>query len=319
MTTILSKKFAVLVKVLVSVGLLSIFIRGIKVEDFGALIDKISVEAILFCLIINAIHIFLNSWRWLFIHKMSHTTITWNHSWKLTWICEFFSQVLPGGSVSGEVVRGYRLYRGGFSGALATASVLLDKGAAWVSLVVLLSLGFFLTTITQVGALEPICYFIIGTTIMSLSIGYLVLKKAYLLRTTWTTVFHNILKFFFGALQARKHTGLVLLLSTIVNLGTIFSYFIVASELNVTIDFFDFLFLVPLITFASSLPISVAGWGIREGASVYLFSLIGFSFDQAFLLGIIFGITHLIGSLPGGVIWILERDKNLKQPNTLSH
>jgi uncharacterized membrane protein YbhN (UPF0104 family) len=57
------------------------------------------------------------------------------------------------------------------------------------------------------------------------------------------------------------------------------------------------------------LPISIAGWGIREGAMVAALSVIKIPSHQSLALSICFGLCLVFVSLPGGVIWFLSRNK----------
>jgi hypothetical protein len=55
------------------------------------------------------------------------------------------------------------------------------------------------------------------------------------------------------------------------------------------------------------LPISFAGWGLREGAMVVAFRLAGVPAEAALGASILFGLCLLASSLPGAVIWLGQR------------
>ncbi len=57
------------------------------------------------------------------------------------------------------------------------------------------------------------------------------------------------------------------------------------------------------------LPISLDGFGIREGAYVYFPGLVGISKTIAFSVGFINHIVSIIGILPGGIFYA---NSNLK-------
>ena len=54
-------------------------------------------------------------------------------------------------------------------------------------------------------------------------------------------------------------------------------------------------------------PISVAGWGVREGALVGLFSLIGADKTAVLMMSLLYGLTLIIVSLPGLVTYLKGR------------
>jgi uncharacterized membrane protein YbhN (UPF0104 family) len=61
---------------------------------------------------------------------------------------------------------------------------------------------------------------------------------------------------------------------------------------------------VPVVLFAMLLPISIGGWGVREGAAVALLPIAGLSGAQALAASVAFGICALASVLPGfAAVW----------------
>ena len=61
---------------------------------------------------------------------------------------------------------------------------------------------------------------------------------------------------------------------------------------------------VPVVLTTMLLPITVGGWGVREGAAVALLPLAGVSTSAALAASILFGLLALAASLPGIVpLW----------------
>ena len=57
----------------------------------------------------------------------------------------------------------------------------------------------------------------------------------------------------------------------------------------------------------SLLPISFAGWGVREGAMVIGLGLIDVPMDKAVAVSVTFGLALLVSSLPGAVLIVANR------------
>jgi glycosyltransferase 2 family protein len=55
------------------------------------------------------------------------------------------------------------------------------------------------------------------------------------------------------------------------------------------------------------LPISIAGWGVREGAAVVAFGTLGIPAVMAFGASVLFALLTLVLGLSGGVSWLLAR------------
>ena len=68
-------------------------------------------------------------------------------------------------------------------------------------------------------------------------------------------------------------------------------------------DAIDAFAIVPLIAISAVIPITFAGWGVREGVVVVVLTAIGFQPEVALLLSVSFGTALLIASLPGALIY----------------
>jgi uncharacterized membrane protein YbhN (UPF0104 family) len=55
--------------------------------------------------------------------------------------------------------------------------------------------------------------------------------------------------------------------------------------------------MLPVITLISSLPISLGGWGIREGAFVFWLNLVGIPAESAFLISVEIGVLGILSAL----------------------
>jgi glycosyltransferase 2 family protein len=65
-------------------------------------------------------------------------------------------------------------------------------------------------------------------------------------------------------------------------------------------------FLVPAILEIAMLPVSIAGWGVREGVVVIAFGKLGVTAAVAFGTSIIFALIVLLYGLVGGLLWFFD-------------
>jgi hypothetical protein len=66
--------------------------------------------------------------------------------------------------------------------------------------------------------------------------------------------------------------------------------------------------LVPLILFTMLIPISMSGWGLREGAAAALLPLAGATASGGLAASVAFGLTFVASVLPGFmVLWLSPR------------
>jgi glycosyltransferase 2 family protein len=78
----------------------------------------------------------------------------------------------------------------------------------------------------------------------------------------------------------------------------------------VSVPIVTLLALVPIILFAMLVPLSVSGWGLREGAAAALFPVAGATAAEGFATSVAFGLAFLVAVLPGAVPLLLGTTAN---------
>jgi uncharacterized membrane protein YbhN (UPF0104 family) len=73
------------------------------------------------------------------------------------------------------------------------------------------------------------------------------------------------------------------------------------------VPFWHAIIVSPVAFLLAALPISFAGWGIREGALVYCFALLGVPSDIVLAASVVYGIGLLIGYSPGLIMFYINR------------
>ena len=67
-----------------------------------------------------------------------------------------------------------------------------------------------------------------------------------------------------------------------------FAAYLIAQSLSIEVSVLDCLVLIPPVILITTLPISIAGWGVREGAMVAAFAFVGVAEGDAFVMSILF-------------------------------
>ena len=62
--------------------------------------------------------------------------------------------------------------------------------------------------------------------------------------------------------------------------------------------------LVPLILFTMLIPVSISGWGLREGAAAALLPIAGVPASSGLAASVAFGLVFIAAVLPGLVVWL---------------
>ena len=101
----------------------------------------------------------------------------------------------------------------------------------------------------------------------------------------------------------------VVLLAVAFQILMIAATWVLSESLALGIDPELIAVVLPLVLFATIVPISIAGFGVREGAFVALLGEAGVSSGDAVLLSLATVVSVAIASLPGGVLMIVRHER----------
>jgi hypothetical protein len=66
---------------------------------------------------------------------------------------------------------------------------------------------------------------------------------------------------------------------------------------------------VPPIILISMIPISIAGWGVRENAMVAAFAYTGLPQSDGLVVSLLFGAAFFLVGAIGGAVWIATAER----------
>jgi uncharacterized membrane protein YbhN (UPF0104 family) len=89
------------------------------------------------------------------------------------------------------------------------------------------------------------------------------------------------------------------------NLNFALAGFLLGQALGVSATGWDFLAIMPAVTLATTLPISLGGWGVREGVFVLLLGRVGVPAAEALSLSLLFGLFGMVSGFPGLLAWAI--------------
>lgn len=109
-----------------------------------------------------------------------------------------------------------------------------------------------------------------------------------------------------GVLGRHTWPGVVIA-STVAVAGHVATLVIAARSAGATASLGQLLPLALLILLAMALPLSIAGWGPREGAAAWAFAAAGLGVSQGVATAVIYGVMVLVAALPGAVLLLVGR------------
>ena len=63
---------------------------------------------------------------------------------------------------------------------------------------------------------------------------------------------------------------------------------------------------MPPVLLIATVPVSIAGWGVRESSMIVAFAYAGLVQSDGLTLSILFGAASFIVGVVGGIIWIVS-------------
>jgi uncharacterized membrane protein YbhN (UPF0104 family) len=207
-----------------------------------------------------------------------------------------FSQILPT-TVGGDIVRVVAV--AGHTGtALAVRSVMCDRvvGLAVLVAMVVAMLPLFAFLASIGAAFAALASVSLGGVSMFL---VLLAYRDRLLRLPWIGKYPSLIAADLRRMFTKDPMTLVVVLLAIAgHVLSVLMIFSLARALAASISFFQALVIVPPVLLISALPISVGGWGVREGALAAGFAMIGASSEAAVGASVLFGLSGpLIGAI----------------------
>jgi hypothetical protein len=70
------------------------------------------------------------------------------------------------------------------------------------------------------------------------------------------------------------------------------------------VEFLQVLLLLTPVSMIATVPISIAGWGVRESALVLAFSYAGLPESDALIISVLFGAAMFATGMIGGLVWL---------------
>lgn len=307
------------VKAAVTGGLIWLLMRGFDtgeaIHRLGQLSPWLAPAVLTLLVAVSA----LAAWRWTILMRLFGASLGFWTTLRLIFEGQFFNQTLPS-TIGGDGIRMYRAARLGIPAGEAINGVILDR---------VVGLGSLLLMVAMV---QPLFADRIHDTAMRLGFAAVLLAGglgiAGLLCFGWMPAF--VRRWRLGAwaadlsaaarrmVAAPKVILPVVAISLTIHALVVVTVWLIGRGLALPLGFVDCLVFVPAILLLSAVPVSIAGWGVREGMMVTAFGMVGVSQSGSLTLSILFGFAMVAIGLPGGAFWLASPDRHAR-PTDMDH
>jgi uncharacterized membrane protein YbhN (UPF0104 family) len=306
-----------LIKLSISSFLLYLVLSKSGFEKVLSTLKDISIPSFIGAMLLYLFAQFISSIRW---KLLLPGTIRVRKLFSLYLIGSFFSNLLPG-VIGGDAVKGFYLYQMTKNASLSLASIFMDR---YIGFIVLLSIctlafpfGFTYFQGSRIGWIFPLI--VLSFIVASFLIFGLRIGKRIKIISTFYDYFHTYR-------NQKKIIAKAMLLSEFVQLSAIISVNILALGFGQKIPVLASFIFIPLTVMFTTVPISISGIGVREGAFVLFLGLIDVKPEVATAISLSWFLSiatsNLLGLVeylrykketPGNLdLQILTNDKNQK-------
>ena len=286
----LNKILFFILKLVVSSSLLYFVLSNAGVEKVFAIIKTINPLAFIGVIFIYIASIYVSSIRW---RLLLPEEFKGKRLFSFYLIGSFFNTFLPG-IVGGDAVKAYYLYKETNKGSLSFASVFMDRYIGFISLMTIALISFVAGFKYVKGSLIE---WLLPIIVLSFLIGSFAIFRLRLGKGI------KALSEFYGYFSEYRSQKMVIIKTLMLSCGiqvmAILSMYIIALGLGQHIYLSYFFIFFPIIVTISTLPISISGIGLREGAFVLLFGMAGVKPEMATAMSFAWFLSTASGGLVG--------------------
>ncbi|HKH00501.1 MAG TPA: lysylphosphatidylglycerol synthase transmembrane domain-containing protein [Bradyrhizobium sp.] len=299
------------VKVLISAALLYLALRNVNLPQLASRISLASLGWIGLAIGLTFLQIFAGVLRWREIGAQCGAPLATRQAMRFNLIGTFFNQTLPS-SIGGDAVRLWLVARGGAGWRAATYSIFVDRAIGLIALaiVVVASLPWSYSLISNPAGRSALLF--VDLLALAGGLGFLVLGR---LRWLWlnrwwgTHHIHACAVIANRVIFSRRHGPIVAVLSITVHVLAVVIAWCVVQSIAAPVSFDQVFQLIPPVMLITMLPISIAGWGVREATMGLAFGYAGLVTSEGVNVSLLFGAVSFIVGAFGGLVWIFSAEK----------
>ncbi len=298
-------------KILISAALLYLALRKANFSDLASRIDVASLGWIALAIAVTFLQIFVGVLRWCAISWECGAPLTTRQAMRYNLIGTFFNQTLPS-SIGGDAVRLWLVARAGAGWRAATYSIFVDRAIGLIALAVIIvaSLPWSYSLIGDPYGRSALLF--VDLAALAGGVGFLILGRLPWpwLKTWWGT--HHIYACSIIAnrvIFSRERGAMIAVLSLLVHFLAVVIAWCVVQSIVAPVGFGQIFQLIPPVMLITMLPISIAGWGVREATMGLAFGYAGLMTNEGINISLLFGAVNFIVGAFGGLVWIFSAEK----------
>lgn len=275
----------------VSVALLLTLLHFLDAAEIANRLTQLDLRWVTLALFLSVLQIMLLAWRWRFTAARLGVGMPYRRALGEYYLGVFLNQLLPGG-ILGDVSRAWRHARASDRTRAAIHAVVLERLMVQTVMVAVAA-----ASLVALASLWPagIGWGRWGLGILiAIAIGAIIVRLASL-RAMIQPFWADARRAFLPAPVLFLQFGT----ATLVVIANLMLYIAATRALGSDIAVMTLLPLIAPVLMVMMLPISIAGWGVREGAAAVLWGLSGLGAAEGVAIAVAYGLIFFLAALPG--------------------
>ena len=204
--------------------------------------------------------------------------------------------------IGGMVVRIGLATQSGITILRATCATVTDRLMTLAALVTLAALALpYFNDLHHDPLLAAYLPGMVTAVVLAFALAFLLLRKNLFDFFSGNSKIQACIQYIVELSRDTPLLGRVLLVSILGQICYFMAVYFIANSTDVHLEFTKLLIVLPVIALVASLPVSIGGWGVREGAFVYGLGLLGVPMETAFAISVQIGVISLMTTLLAGI------------------
>jgi len=308
------ERLRLMLRWLLTLALIGVVLWHLDQARIWAVLRTISPLILIPVFLLTVVQVVVSAWRWRFTLSRLRLSLPLGQAVREYYLATFLNQILPGG-VAGDINRAWRssLETGQRLAAVHGVAIERLSGQVTLALVVAVSLaGLVLSGSLQVPATVAGS----GSALLWVAVSVVILLPAvWLIRSGGKVAAYlrRLAEHIRLALWQWPALPVQVLSSCLVLASYLAVFLVLAVSAGFVTGVLDLLLWAALGSFlllSMVIPLTVAGWGVREGAAAVLWPMAGLPAEQGVAISVGYGVVVLISSLPGLLVLATSSEFN---------
>ncbi|MGL4395327.1 MAG: lysylphosphatidylglycerol synthase transmembrane domain-containing protein [Hyphomicrobium sp.] len=308
------KALLLALKLISGVALLATIIVQVDKDAVGRALASVDLPLFVMSCIVMAAGVAANAVRWDAVMRSLDMPIGLKPATIGYFEAMFFNQILPTG-IGGDGIRALRAIDTGVPWGWALAGIIIDRAIGMFATAAIILLAGYLLVSNVAGTPAFVICALFSMAIIGVGIATIVLSR-------WAKGSPRAAKFLSGKYGSKLRPVMVLVhgfassmsdarvlprilvSQALSSIAVILSFWLCARALDLPLCWLDAAIAVQGVALSAIIPLSIGGWGVREGATILLLANSGIGDAPATALSIVFGLVLTVLGVVGAIVWM---------------